>query len=93
MAAWQSNTLVTKTIEKKHVNVHVVLIALVIRHTGMLVAWDHKRPPTKFETNPTTLNFPLAGHLEVKGGGEAEKRPRSDLSLIYCSFKCKIYHI
>ena len=37
---------------------------------GIHVTWDHERPPTKFETNPTTFNFSLAGHLG-QGGGEA----------------------
>ena len=41
--------------------------------------WDHGRPPTKFETNPTTFNFLLAGHLG-QGAGEAALagKPLSD---------------
>ena len=36
----------------------------------MHVTWDHERPPTKFETNPTTFNFLLPGH-PGQGAGEA----------------------
>ena len=45
----------------------------------MHVTWDHERPPVKFETNPTTFNFSLAGHLG-QGGGEAALagKPLSD---------------
>ena len=38
---------------------------------GMHLNWDHERPPTKFETNPTTCNFPLAGHPRQAAGEAA----------------------
>ena len=37
----------------------------------MHLTWDHERPPTKFETNPTTFNFPLAGHPRQAAGEAA----------------------